>query len=149
MSTVHVVAGFPGVGKSTVTNTGKYITHDSDSSKFDKKHFPGNYINHIQKLISIYEADGEDKSVFIFVSTHETVRKALDLHGIKYTLVYPDESSKSEYLQRYKDRKSPQAFIDLLDKHFVEWVGQCAHQTAFRKFRLLPGQYLSDILGFF
>ncbi len=39
-----VYSAFPGVGKTTYFNTTDKNVLDSDSSKFDKKHFPANYI---------------------------------------------------------------------------------------------------------
>lgn len=77
-----VISGFPGVGKSTLFNTGLNCS-DSDSSKFDKSLFPGNYISHIQKLLNSGELD------FVFVSSHEIVRDALISAEIPFTLVYP------------------------------------------------------------
>jgi len=50
-----VIAGFPGVGKTTATKLLKekgIIVLDSDSSKFDKQHFPANYIEHIKTALA-------------------------------------------------------------------------------------------------
>ena len=46
-----VYSAFPGVGKTTYFNTTDKNVLDSDSSKFDKKKFPANYIDHIERNI--------------------------------------------------------------------------------------------------
>lgn len=68
MACVHVIAGFPGVGKSTVTANMKITSCDSDSSKFDKAHFPENYISYIREIKEKHESDGTNRDVVIFLS---------------------------------------------------------------------------------
>lgn len=48
-----IISGFHGIGKSYFYNNNHKTLKisDSDSSKFDKKDFPNNYIKHIKKLI--------------------------------------------------------------------------------------------------
>ena len=45
-----IVSAFPGIGKSKLYEENKVNFSDSDSSKFDKKNFPKNYIEHIKKI---------------------------------------------------------------------------------------------------
>ena len=80
-----VVSGFPGVGKSYYVNYGEsndYMPQgfalDSDSSKFDKKEFPQNYIDHIKNNIG--------KVKIIFVSSHKEVREELVKNNIRFVL---------------------------------------------------------------
>lgn len=127
-----VVCGFPGVGKSYLYNNQKrlgiFVT-DSDSSLFSHMmkdgekvkdpNFPQNYIQYIKSLM-------EDSVIdLIFVSTHNDVRNALAASGIPYTIVYPSLSLKDVYMQRYKDRGSPESFINLMDEKFESFVHDC------------------------
>lgn len=64
------------------------------------------------------------KYEFIFVSTHKEVRDALLANCLFFYLIYPDLDEKEVYLQRYRDRDSPQAFIDLLDKNWLNWLSE-------------------------
>lgn len=134
-----VIAGFPGVGKTTVFNQGNKCI-DSDSSKFDKTNFPANYIEHIKEKLKDESLD------YIFVSTHTSVRHALVSAKIPYILVYPKITLKQEYLQRYRDRGSPGSFIDLMDKSWSDFVVDCASQYGCERIILTEGQYLSDVL---
>ena len=52
-----VYSAFPGVGKTTYFNTTDKNVLDSDSSKFDKKNFPANYIEHIERNIQDPKVD--------------------------------------------------------------------------------------------
>ncbi len=127
----RIISAFPGTGKSFYYNENKETCLDSDSSEFSwvkadngnntkvrNPDFPQNYIEHIKENIGKYE--------FIFVSSHAAVREALKANCIHYYLYYPKTYVKNEYLDRYKERGSPQGFIDLLDSKWEEWTKDCA-----------------------
>lgn len=121
LSTAHlprVLAGFPGVGKSTLFRDNPEAYADSDSSTFDKAGFPANYIAHIQNLL-----ETSDKT--IFVSTHQEVRDALAEAVIPFVLVYPDASLKPNFMERYAGRGSPEPFLNLMHNQFEKFVEQC------------------------
>ncbi|RTK92898.1 MAG: hypothetical protein EKK64_11175, partial [Neisseriaceae bacterium] len=92
-----VIAAFPGTGKSTYykQHATEQIILDSDSSLFDKKDFPNNYIQHIKNHLN--------KADIIFVSSHKIVRDALVEANIPFTLIYPNLDCKDEYLTRYQN----------------------------------------------
>ena len=122
-----VISAFPGTGKSWAFNNLKdeYTMLDSDSSNFSwigeegERHpdFPKNYIKHIKSNIG--------KVDFIFVSSHAVVREALKKAKIKFILVYPHKNRKEEYIKKYRDRNSSEAFIKLLDENWNEWISEC------------------------
>lgn len=132
-----IISAFPGVGKTYLYNSRSHVL-DSDSSKFDKSDFPRNYIEHIKS--NIFDAD------LILVSSHEVVRKELEKQKMYFTLVYPAPSLKEEYLQRYRDRGSSQAFIDLIDKNWDDWLYEITSQRGCRHVELKSGEYLIDVL---
>jgi len=120
-----IIAAFPGVGKTHYHKLHPETTLDSDSSQFSWLHlptgekyrqpgFPRNYIEHIKGNIGKYE--------IIFVSTHKEVRDALQDNCLFFYLMYPTECLKETYLKRYRDRGSPQDFIDLIDKNWLAWI---------------------------
>lgn len=135
--TGKVIAGFPGVGKSTFVKSHSDVL-DSDSSTFDKSDFPANYIKHIRKTI--------DSGKTILVSTHDAVRKALVDNGIDFTLVYPDKTLKQSYLKRYKERGSPSAFVDMMNDKWDSFVSGCESQKHCKHIKLKDGQYIADVL---
>lgn len=109
---------------------------DSDSSKFDKRHFPQNYIEHIKSAI-------EDNKV-VLASSHDTVRNALIKEKIPFTLVYPDVSLKEEYIERYSKRGSPEAFIKLISSNWEKWLEECEDLSSplVTKVKLKSGEFL-------
>lgn len=141
MKNTLVIAAFPGCGKSTFfREKQEFVVSDSDSSTFDKSCFPTNYIHHIKSLI------GEGKHDYIMVSSHDVVRKALEQHNIKYTLVFPNEECKQEYIDRYKQRGNTEGFVKLLQDNFENWVSSCRDEQFPTKIELQPGQFLADVL---
>jgi len=138
MKHTKLISAFPGTGKSYFTHISTKIVLDSDSSSFDKKYFPSNYIKHIQKNIGIVD--------YICISSHEEVRKALVNEKMEFILVYPHMSLRSEYLNRYKLRSSTSQFLDLLYANWDNWVGQLIKQKDCTHVQLKSGEYLSDII---
>lgn len=162
-----VISAFPGSGKSTICKEAeKYgfkhchvsqdgytrdiqldVPHsdkvfipvfDSDSSLFDKEYFPGNYIEHIKEVLSNY------KDVVIMVSSHENVREALREAGINYNLVYPERGLKGLYLERYVDRGSPEAFVNMMDDKWNVFIDSCEADPSTSKLILSEGEFLVD-----
>ena len=163
-----VVSATPGTGKSTITKDAeKYgLKHchvqfnehtreyeltvpagpgvpvfDSDSSQFDKSEFPGNYIKHIKEVLKKFP------DVVIFVSSHDNVREAMGEAGIKFVLCYPERELKGDYLERYEQRGSPEAFVKLMDEKWNDFIDSVqADKNAERKLVLSEGEFLVDVL---
>lgn len=135
----NVFSGFPGVGKSTVfRNADGLVVADSDSSTFDKKEFPDNYLMHIQET--------RPKVDVLLVSSHNVVRDELEERGIPFHLVYPTVDQKEDYMNRYRQRGSPQPFLDLMDQNWEKFIGECAQQIGCTHVVLKPGQFLGDVI---
>ncbi len=134
-----VISAFPGCGKSHFfrNNKDKKVL-DSDSSKFDKAHFPQNYIEHIKSNIG--------KVDIIMVSSHKEVRDALVENEIPFTLVYPSIEIKDEYIKRYIDRGNTGSFVELLNKNWELWLNELEEQIGCDKIRLKESQYISDVI---
>jgi len=141
----EVISAFPGTGKSEYIRLGEgsgYMPQgfacDSDSSKFDKSEFPKNYIEHIKRRIN----DGYAR---IFISSHKEVREALVSNEIEFTLVYPEIGLKDEYLKRYKERGSPQSFIDLISEKWDSWINELSNQKGCKHKVLKSNEFLSNV----
>lgn len=137
-----VISAFPGTGKSTATkslNSKNWYVKDSDSSTFDKSEFPQNYLQHIEKYR--HEVD------VIFVSSHKVVREALKEAKIPYISVFPEKHLRQEYLKRYKERGSPEAFIKLLDENWRAWLDDMEDEKDVERIILRKEDtYLEDAL---
>lgn len=134
-----VISAFPGCGKSHFfrNNEDKEVL-DSDSSKFDKEHFPKNYIEHIKSNLG--------KVDIIMVSSHKEVRDALVENEIPFTLVYPSPDIKDEYIQRYIDRGNTGSFVELLYNNWELWLNELEEQVGCEKIKIGENQYLSDVI---
>jgi len=138
----QVISGFPGVGKTKACEILKargVKVLDSDSSTFDKANFPENYLDYIEARIA--------EGYTLFVSTHDTVRKGLEERGIRHTIVYPREAMKDEYMQRYKERGSPEGFLKLMDSKWEDFIASCKQSRANLHIELSSGRFLGDVLA--
>lgn len=147
----NLIAAFPATGKTFITQKYPNLCIDSDSSNYSwvkdengnntkvpNPEFPQNYINHIKENMG--------KIPYIFISSHEVVRNALVEAGIEFVLAYPALDQKEIYIERYKQRGSPQGFIDLVTKNWDVWLDQCDNQVGCRKLQLINGEFLIDRL---
>lgn len=148
-----LICGFPGVGKSHLTQAvyesrdDRVIT-DSDSSLFPKDAFPQNYIAHLGNLIRV--ANESWRTHYILCSTHAIVLKEFAAKQWRHYVVFPERGLKEEYLQRYRDRGSPEAFISLLNNKWDSFMDDLeAHVASNSEYaipvRLTSGQYLSSV----
>lgn len=146
MKKTKVISGFPGVGKSTLTkNATDKVMLDSDSSQYSwlepgVRHpdFPNNYMERIKENIG--------KVDYIFVSSHDVVREALEANRIPYTIVYPSKELKQEYIQRYIDRGNNDAFVRLLEEKYEEFIEGIEKETYPNRVPLMSGEYLADVM---
>lgn len=138
IGSTRVVAAFPGCGKTTMSSNCPEIC-DLDSSFFDKSQFPGNYIDAIKE---------KEEVGAVFVSSHKLVRDALTENGINFWLIYPAQDRKAEFLQRYRDRGSPEKFIELMDANWDAWISECKAQPAACRIEIPEGYFLEDVIGY-
>lgn len=152
MKDTKVIAAFPACGKSYCFDRNEdYIILDSDSSKFSwmwdcgektrNPEFPKNYIEHIKENIG--------KVDYIFVSTHEEVRKALAEAGIDFILVFPKESLKAEWVGRCFLRGSGEQFCNMIAGNWDTWMSQMWDEAICNRrkhYVLKSDEYISDIL---
>lgn len=141
-----IICGFPGVGKSYATSVleQKDLVSDSDSSLFDKSKFPANYVKHLGNLSSIQQ--NTNKRLHIFGSSHKEVRDALLEAGLEFIVVIPTSDQKADYIERYKKRGSPEAFIKLLDENFENWIKEILSDDRLNVWTLEPGETLLDAI---
>lgn len=113
-----------------------------EAIKVRNPEFPGNYIQHIKDNIGTCN--------YIFVSSHEEVRKALKEAGIPYTLVFPDKKCLTDWVGRcyMREQNGNQGFpIKVLINNWYNWIEQCeTDDGAEDKIILGMGEFLKDYL---
>ena len=121
MKKTIVVAGFPGIGKTTYTqNNPHLLICDSDSSQFPKDEtWPQNYVDHILSNIGVVDV--------ILISTHDVVLKAMRAAGILFTVVVPQWYDKEDYVWgRIANRVTGlnnKEFCQLIYDNWDNWLG--------------------------
>lgn len=109
------------------------------TTKIRNPEFPTNYIKHIKENIGKYDC--------IFVSSHASVREALDAEGIDFTIVYPEQSCKAEWVGRCFIREQngeSGCGAKVMYDNFDDWILDC-FKTGIdhNEIVLQPRQYLS------
>lgn len=156
---VVVVCGFPGVGKSTLSDKSplvinkvgrpgsiipQWIVIDMESSGYDKSEFPDNYIARIEQYIELVHQRGTN--IVLLCSSHKAVRDAMHKAGISFVCAYPDKSLKSEYIDRYLARKNHPMPLKVVLDNWDNWIDELIEEEA-DHLVLESGQYLSDVIG--
>lgn len=117
-----------------------YDNSEREFIKFRNPDFPNNYIKHIKENIGKYDC--------IFVSSHASVREALDKEGIDFIIVYPESSCKAEWVGRcfIREKNSENGCsAEVMYNNWEQWVAECFgvginHEEIVLKAR----EYLSD-----
>lgn len=161
-----IISAFPACGKTHYfeNNKDSKIILDSDSSKFSwiysdvgasvntlklvkakirNPEFPKNYIEHIKENIG--------KVDYIFVSSHDIVRKALNESGIDFIIVYPEQTLKAEWVGRCFLRGSGEKFCKLIADNWDGWIAEMDKDCVLNKhdsYRLKHNEFLSDAMEY-
>lgn len=102
--------------------------------------FPVNYIKHIKENIDKYDC--------IFVSSHASVREALDKEEIDFTIVYPSQSCKAEWIGRcfIRDKNGESGCgANAMYDNWEQWIAECFETgISHNEIVLQPREYLSD-----
>ncbi len=148
-----VVLAFPGAGKSyfAANNDSGLKIIDLDSHSYTLGHgkdgkvrsadFPDNYIKAIK--------DHLGRADLLFVSIHQEVRDALQREGTPFILVYPEDGLRAEYIERYRQRHTPQSFmsISVITDNWSAILEQLKNQKGCKHVVLKSGQFVSDIMS--
>ena len=154
MKSTKIISAFPACGKSYIFNQEVVSCLDSDSSKFSwvlddegnstgtrNPLFPNNYIEHIKANLG--------KVDYIFVSSHDDVKSALELNGLSYTLVMPESTLKYEWIGRCWARGNDEGFLNLINNMWETWTDKEILENKWNPSELIylkSGEYLSDKL---
>jgi len=155
-----IISGFAGIGKTTLSKKIGNIL-DLESSKFkwilpdDMKQlnneegkgltirnlnpdWPENYITTIYSQLENPDIEA------IFISPSDEILDRLTVDGVKFIIVYPSLDSKSDMLERYKDRNNSVEFVHKLDALYEAIIESIVNRPE-KSYVLGKGQYLSDI----
>lgn len=104
--------------------------------------FPNNYINHIKENIGKYD--------YIFVSSHDVVRDALDREEINFVIVYPSIDLKFEWVGRCFAREQngeSGCNTKIMNDNYNKWIKECVSVAKTHPNVVLGhNDYLSDYL---
>lgn len=105
----------------------KYECKNRGKKNYEKQYvkvrnpdFPNNYIKHIKENIG--------KCDCIFVSSHASVREALEKEGIDFTIVYPHSSCKAEWVGRcfIRDKNGESGCgAEAMCNNWEQWISEC------------------------
>lgn len=85
-------------------------------------------------------------SLYIVIPTVRLILKMLKAEGIHYTLVYPQESLKTEYEKRFKTRGNTDEFMDVFIGRWDLWIQQFRKDDWGKHIVLKRNQYLVDVI---
>ena len=93
-----IIAGFSGIGKSTLAKSGVARIIDLESSDFNKLD-PIWYETYckVAKRLS-------DQNFIVFVSCHSDVRGWLKYHNVPYVVIHPEKSLENEWILKLQKR---------------------------------------------
>lgn len=133
-----IIASFCGTGKTYICNESIINAIEIEYWKYKDNELQKEYIEDIEKQFNTVD--------YIFISTDLESLKLLHEKGYTITLIYPENSLRSEYLDRYIARDSPCDFIGAFMKYWNLWINELKNQKYCNHIVLKQGEYLSDFL---
>lgn len=131
----NVILAFAGSGKTYIKEKYKCsntLILDSDSSNFDKRYFPRNYIENIKSNIGKFD--------IILVSTHKDVRHEIFNSDIMdnavVSIVYPNINLKEMWIDRLVKRGNNDTFIKMISDNWNNWINEIINEDYFYKIEL-------------
>jgi len=137
-----IIVGFPGVGKSFVSReqSSQYswlnIYDEPGYAKGDEKRF-------LAGVLKLAQEPG-----VLLLPSHRMTGEFLISNDLVFTSVFPKRGLKEDYIRRYRERGSSEAFVELVSKNWDPFVdamwyqhGKCNH------IELDEGQYLKDVFA--
>lgn len=114
-----------------------------DEIRVRNPEFPDNYIEYIKDQLEF------DKYDYIFASSHESVRKALNEEGIDFIIVFPKRKLKNEWINRCYLRENNGFPLSVLVDNWDKWIDQMYLEIrSGHRYKILKSnQYLSDVLS--
>ena len=94
-----IIAGFSGIGKSTIANSATARIIDLESSDFNKLD-PVWYETYC-KVANRLSGQG----YIVFVSCHSDVRNWFKYHNIPYVVIYPEKELENEWILKLQKRQ--------------------------------------------
>lgn len=138
MSNPHIHSGVSIHDFGSIDEYRNYL--NSVEIKERNPEFPNNYIKYIKSQMGKYD--------YIFISSHETVRKVLNDEGVDFIIVFPIRQCLNEWIGRchIRETQGKQGFpINILMDNWDKWIDQCFAETKNHQFIILNhGEYLGD-----
>lgn len=118
----ELILGFPGTGKTTFAEKQtelKVLDLDSSTIRWNEdgsknENFVSEYVDRLEKSVDDYD--------IVFGSTHKEVVEELNNRGVDHTIIVPLVGSKEEYMDRYINRGSSDAFIDHMHENYEKYI---------------------------
>lgn len=133
-----LISSFCGTGKSYLCRNFPDICMEFECWEYRKGDFPDNYVQDVISAIG--------KTKYLFISTDPIILKALSKLGINIKLFYPANQLRSEYLDRFIERDSPQDFIGAIMKNWDKWLNELKEQDYCEHIVFNKGEYLREHL---
>lgn len=146
-----VISAFPGTGKTYYAHSvsSRLSVMDLDSMPYTGGHdangkvrndrFPSNYLDAIKSQLGHVDV--------LLISIHKEVIDSLLREGVQVILIFPHESLKQEYLERFERRGSTELFRSLFVQNWDMLIKQLRDQKDCRHIVLGSGQYINDGIG--
>jgi len=139
MKNVKLYSAFCGTGKSYLCKNYPDKFKELEDWLYRGENFPKNYVEDVVSSVGT-----ED---ILFISTDPVILRALHEIGIDIELVYPENSLRNEYLDRYIERDSPYDFIGTIMKNWNIWIDELKEQDYCTHTVLRSGEYVGNLFS--
>lgn len=139
-----IIAGFPGVGKTTLEE--KYPDHFKDYPVHLDDPSQWGDIGVVDQVHSEFIEAVSVESKHVFCLPTKAILDRLINAGLQFIVVVPRVADKDIYMKRYKKRGSDSVFLKLMDEHWEKWLEVIDQMKNLKVITLRGDDYLSSVI---
>ena len=138
-----IIAAFPGVGKTTLEQ--QYPGKFQDTPTEDLvAYYGGQTPTYHDRFADRVEEVVNHGKIALMLPIMDVMDRLI-ARGHEIICVIPQQSDKEEYMKRYRERDSDDAFLEKIDRNWDSWLHLINH-GGYHPHVLQSGQYLSDVI---
>ena len=139
-----IIAGFPGVGKTTLEE--KYPDHFKDYPVHLDDPSQWGDVSVVDQAHSEFIDAVSVESKHVFCLPTKAILDRLINAGLPFIVVVPRVEDKDIYMKRYRKRGSDSVFLELMDEHWEKWLEVIDQMKNLKVITLRGYDYLSSVI---
>lgn len=141
-----IIAAFPGTGKTTLEEQYPNQLQDTPTEDLVEKHGGQHTPMYHDEFADRVDNVVKHGRIALMLPIMDVMDRLI-ARGHDIITIIPLQECKDEYMTRYRERGSDEAFLEKIDRNWDSWLHLVERGEYDPLIRLKPGEYLSDVIN--